>query len=193
MSDVVSLTDAYDMMLRIGELTGKAPEAAGLVQEIKEQFALHFPPLAPGLKPATFNFQPSTFNFQLSTFTFNLQLSTLHPLRVAYFIWRKPYMAAGSGTFIHEMLQVAGLDNVFGDRPRYPEISPDELAAARPEVILLSSEPYPFREKHFGAFREVCPAARVHLVDGEMFSWYGSRLLKSPHYMSELRKNLHPV
>lgn len=116
---------------------------------------------------------------------------TVH--RVAYFIWRKPFMAAGRDTFIDEMLRVAGFQNIFSHKNRYPEISLDELAAAQPEIILLSSEPYPFSEKHFAPFREVCPQARIQLVDGEMFSWYGSRLLHSAAYFRKLRETLNLV
>ncbi len=117
--------------------------------------------------------------------------STLCP--VAYFIWRKPFMVAGKDTFIDEMLRVAGFQNVFSHKNRYPEISLDELAVAQPGVILLSSEPYPFSEKHFEPFREVCPHARIQLVDGEMFSWYGSRLVHSTAYFRKLRKTLNLV
>jgi len=108
--------------------------------------------------------------------------------RVAYFIWRKPYMVAASGTFIHEMLGRAGFENVFAEKERYPEISLDELAAAQPDAILLSSEPYPFAEKHFAAFREVGPNVDIRVVDGEMFSWYGSRLLKAVDYFRDFRE-----
>lgn len=108
----------------------------------------------------------------------------------AYFIWRKPYMVAGSDTFIDEMLRVAGFHNVFSYKNRYPEITFEELAEAKPEVILPSSEPYPFAEKHFEPLREVCPNARIQLVDGEMFSWYGSRLLHSAAYFQKLRETL---
>ena len=111
--------------------------------------------------------------------------------RVAYFIWRKPWMAAGGDTFIDEMLRMAGFQNVFSHKSRYPEISLAELAETKPEVILLSSEPYPFAEKHFEQFREVCPNAQIELVDGEMFSWYGSRLLHSAAYFQKLRKILN--
>lgn len=111
-------------------------------------------------------------------------------LKTAYFIWRKPYMVAGGDTFIQTMLEKAGFDNVFAGRSRYPEIQPDELAAAQPEVLLLSSEPYPFSEKHFGAFREICPDARILCVDGEMFSWYGSRMLHAAAYFAELHKKI---
>jgi ABC-type Fe3+-hydroxamate transport system substrate-binding protein len=110
------------------------------------------------------------------------------PLRsAAYLIWRKPYMASGGDTFIHAMLRRAGFTNVFGDQDRYPEVSPEALAAADPEVILLSSEPYPFGEKHLAELSAICPKAEIRLVDGEMFSWYGSRLLKAARYFRKLR------
>ena len=106
--------------------------------------------------------------------------------KTAYFIWRKPFMVAGGDTFIHQMLQKAGFDNVFGSLSRYPEISLEQLVAAQPERILLSSEPYPFVEKHLAELQEICPNAQIQLVDGELFSWYGSRLLKSPAYFASL-------
>ena len=109
------------------------------------------------------------------------------PRTVAYFIWRRPYMVAGHGTFVNDMLLRLGLVNVFDERDaRYPEISAQDLAEAGPEVILLSSEPYPFQQEHIEEFKEICPDARVVLVDGEYFSWYGSRLLKTPAYFAGL-------
>ncbi|MFM8490116.1 MAG: helical backbone metal receptor [Bacteroidota bacterium] len=75
-------------------------------------------------------------------------LPAFRRLSAAYLIWREPFMAAGSGTFIHSMMDKAGLDNVFGTISRYPEITSETLAEANPEIVLLSSEPYPFREKH---------------------------------------------
>lgn len=109
------------------------------------------------------------------------------PRTVAYFIWREPYMVAGHGTFINDMLKRMGLENVFdeGDA-RYPTITDQELAEADPEVILLSSEPYPFREKHILELNMICPGTPVHIVDGELFSWYGSRLERSPVYFNGL-------
>jgi len=95
-------------------------------------------------------------------------------------------MVAAGGTFIHEIMRVAGFDNVFADLERYPEITLDMLAAAQPDCILLSSEPYPFAEKHIKAFQEACPATRIRIVDGEMFSWYGSRLRYAPDYFNSL-------
>ena len=94
-------------------------------------------------------------------------------------------MVAGHGTFVNDMLKRCGLVNVFdeGDA-RYPEISGQEVAEADPDIILLSSEPYPFLEKHIAQFNMICPGTPVYLVDGEMFSWYGSRLLQAPAYFN---------
>jgi ABC-type Fe3+-hydroxamate transport system substrate-binding protein len=111
------------------------------------------------------------------------------PLRAAYFIWRKPYMVAGKGTFIDDMLEHCGFTNVF-EQTRYPEITVEDLVNARPEVILLSSEPYPFRHKHADELAQILPNTPIELVDGELFSWYGSRLLYSPQYFITLRDNL---
>lgn len=110
------------------------------------------------------------------------------PLTVAYFIWREPYMVAGQGTFVNDMLRRLGLTNVFdeGDA-RYPQITAQELAEADPDLILLASEPYPFTEEHIADFNMICPGTPVRLVDGEYFSWYGSRLLTAPAYFAGLR------
>ncbi|OGX91246.1 cobalamin-binding protein [Hymenobacter coccineus] len=108
------------------------------------------------------------------------------PEPVAYLIWRKPYMAAATGTFINDLLARAGFANVFGALGRYPEIAPEQLARAAPQRILLSSEPYPFKEKHIAELQQICPLARIQLVDGELFSWYGSRLLHAADYLNQL-------
>lgn len=115
-------------------------------------------------------------------------LSTAIP--TAYFIWRDPWMIAGGDTFINEMLRACGLRNVFEDIPRYPAITLPQLAASGCKLVLLSSEPYPFREKHIGEIREYLPDAEVLLVDGEMFSWYGSRLLQAPRYFAGMMEGL---
>jgi ABC-type Fe3+-hydroxamate transport system substrate-binding protein len=112
------------------------------------------------------------------------------PLRAAYFIWRDPFMLAGHDTFVNDMIQRCGLINVSDGDARYPEIAPQELAALDPDVLLLSSEPYPFQEKHLAELNMICPGTPVRLVDGEMFSWYGSRLLKAPAYMNGLLEGL---
>lgn len=107
-----------------------------------------------------------------------------------YFIWRKPYMVAGGGTFIHDMMEQAGFHNIYKNENRYPEISLEELAKHAPEVILLASEPFPFKEKHVAEFRLACPDADIQLVDGEIFSWYGSRLLLAASYFTTLQKSV---
>ncbi len=109
------------------------------------------------------------------------------PRSAAYLIWRDPLMVAGGDTFINDMLHRAGFSNAFALRKeRYVEITPAELAAADPDMILLSSEPYPFAEKHIIHFNMICPGTPVRLVDGEPFSWFGSRLLHTPAYVAGL-------
>jgi hypothetical protein len=93
-------------------------------------------------------------------------------------------MVAANQTFIHEILTAFGLENVFADRIRYPEIAPEELKTRAPAMIFLSSEPYPFTEKHLEEFRVICPDADIRLVNGEMFSWYGSRLRYAVEYFN---------
>lgn len=107
--------------------------------------------------------------------------------KALYLIWKNPYMAAGQGTFINEMLQAAGFQNIL-TAERYPSLTEAEITALQPEYILLSSEPFPFKEKHIEELRMQCPNSEVHLVDGELFSWYGSRLLKSAAYFNTLLK-----
>ena len=123
--------------------------------------------------------------------------SPLAPLRetksTAYFIWQNPLMVAGNKTFINDMLQRCGFKNCFQNlNGHYPEISVGQLQQANPELILLSSEPFPFQEKHVEAFRKICPQAKIMLVDGELFSWYGSRLLHAPSYFQKLAASLQP-
>ncbi len=169
MSDILTFEDACDMVSRVGELTGRAAAAVDLTAEIRKRFDR----LAQKQSAGAASSRPGTG-------------PTNAPVRAAYFIWRKPYMVAAADTFIHDMLGRAGFQNAFAHLTRYPEVSLDDLAAARPDVLLLSSEPYPFAEKHFGPFREACPEARIAVVDGEMFSWYGSRLLDAAEYFEEI-------
>lgn len=108
----------------------------------------------------------------------------------AYFIWKSPWMTVGRDTFIHEIMALAGFENVFGNQSRYPEFSLAELAEKQPELIFLSSEPYPFKAKHQKELAKIFPNARIILVDGEMFSWYGSRLKQTVAYLMQLREGL---
>lgn len=111
-------------------------------------------------------------------------------LRAAYFIWRDPFMVVGHKTFAHEMLHHCGFVNVFGHLPRYPEVTADRIRRSKPDVLLLASEPYPFGKRHLEEMRERFPDIPSVLVDGQMFTWYGSRLTKSPSYFKALRERL---
>jgi len=104
--------------------------------------------------------------------------------RVLYLIWKNPYLAAAGDTFIDDMLQRCGWQNFLRGETRYPEWNPEGSEA--PDLILLSSEPYPFRDKHRLELQILFPQARIELVDGEMFSWYGSRLQHAPAYFRSL-------
>jgi ABC-type Fe3+-hydroxamate transport system substrate-binding protein len=110
-------------------------------------------------------------------------------LRVCYLIWRKPYMTIGRDTFINDMLERCGFENVFADCKRYPEISISQLSTVNCKLILLSSEPYPFKQKHIYELQPYLPHTKIILVDGEMFSWYGSRLQFAPAYFLKLIMN----
>lgn len=110
--------------------------------------------------------------------------------KTGYLIWKDPYMTVGGDTFIHSMLEAAGFENIFSEQKRYPAISIDELKNSGCELLLLSSEPYPFKQKHIDELQQYLPSTKIMLADGEMFSWYGSRLIKAPSYFTELRNKL---
>lgn len=158
MSDILNLEEALEMIDSIGQLVGKESKAEILIEKIILQFN------------------------QLQK---DISVKKEKP-KTAYFIWKNPMMVAASQTFINEMLQIAGFENIFGHLNRYPQITEEELAAARPEVILLSSEPFPFKAKHVKEIKEICPNAVIQLVDGELFSWYGNRLLLATDYFKKL-------
>jgi ABC-type Fe3+-hydroxamate transport system substrate-binding protein len=158
-TDVASLENAYQMITDIGQLTGKDNEASKLVSSIRNGFD---------------NLSP---------------MKT--PVPAAYFIWKDPYMVAGGDTFISDMMKRCGFQNFFSNKNRYPEVPIDHLidqthGINKIEVILLSSEPYPFNKKHLAEFQKLLPEVKILLVDGEMFSWYGSRLLEAPAYFKKL-------
>ena len=117
-------------------------------------------------------------------------LPDVPPLRALYLIWRDPWMSVGGDTFIADVMARAGLVSVTREQTRYPSLTDDELASLAPEVVLLSSEPYPFADKHIGEIQSLVPGAQVALVDGEAFSWYGSRLRITPGALRDLRHRL---
>jgi ABC-type Fe3+-hydroxamate transport system substrate-binding protein len=159
-SDIATLEHAYEMIIQVAAMTGKERPALQLLSRIKSRFK-DLPVIS-------------------SKFT----------LKTCYLIWQSPYMAAGGGTFIDAMLHIAGFDNVFKHRARYPEVTVKEIETAGCQLLLLSSEPFPFRQKHKDEIQKELPGIRIELVDGEMFSWYGSRLAGVPGYFLKLREKV---
>ncbi|WPO83788.1 helical backbone metal receptor [Chryseobacterium sp. JJR-5R] len=138
------------------------------------------------------------FNKEDEARLFNLKINeVLNPskinikIKAAYLIWKNPYMTIGSDTFIHEILSEIGFENVFEDRTRYPEIRTEDLAKA--DLIMLSSEPFPFKEKHIEELKEFYPDKKIMIVDGEAFSWYGTHLAKCGTYFRELIAEVEPA
>ena len=115
-------------------------------------------------------------------------------LKVAYFIWREPWMVAANNTFINHLLQLNKYDNIYDNLERYPEV---ELKKIRlegdPEIVFLSSEPYPFKDEHAFEIGRKTHHAKTVFVDGEYFSWYGSRLIKAFDYFIKLRHRLGSI
>ena len=100
-------------------------------------------------------------------------------------------MTIGGDTFIHDMLDRCGLQNIFANEKRYPIITADEMKSRNCQLVLLSSEPYPFKQQHINELKAQLPDTNIILVDGEMFSWYGSRLLYAVEYFKELITKLN--
>jgi ABC-type Fe3+-hydroxamate transport system substrate-binding protein len=111
-------------------------------------------------------------------------------LQTCYLIWKDPYMTIGGDTFINDMLSHAGFENLFQYQTRYPEVTIGELQTLNCQLLLLSSEPFPFKQKHVDELQPLLPNSKIILVDGEMFSWYGSRLLKAPAYFQQLQNQV---
>ncbi len=162
-SDIQNMEDALGMIQGIGNITGKNIAATGLVNTIKNDF---------------------------DELSLQIRSSNNKKIRTVYLIWKDPYMAAGGDTFIHCLLQLCGFENIFIDTLRYPEITIEELKAKNAELVLLSSEPYPFQQKQVDELQTTLPNARIVLVDGEIFSWYGSRMQFASAYISRLLKQL---
>ncbi len=119
-----------------------------------------------------------------------LQTST-RQLKTCYLIWKEPYMTVGGDTFINDILSKAGLKNIFEDNKRYPEITIADLQVAHCQLLLLSSEPYPFKQQHIDELQQQLPGTVILLADGEMFSWYGSRMLLIPQYLNTLLSDIN--
>ena len=108
-------------------------------------------------------------------------------VRFVYLIWQQPWMAVAPGTYIDDLLTLAGGANVVSARePRYPEVDVALLAAA--DRVLLSSEPFPFAARHLQAASAATGLLpdRFQLVDGELLSWHGTRTLAGLDYAARL-------
>ncbi len=113
------------------------------------------------------------------------------PLKTLYFIWKNPFMLAGNSTYIGNMVEFNGLQNIAPKtEDRYPQIAFDKLKELDPELILLTSEPYSFKSLEAHEIAQVFPNALVKIVDGEMFTWYGSRMVLAMKYFSSLQKGI---
>lgn len=160
-TDVSNLEEALQMIETIGALTGKSSNAGALKNGIENGFN------------------------QLSF------LTNSQKRRVCYLIWKDPYLTVGGDTFIHNMLQQAHFENMFSGEKRYPEVAIEELQKRNCELLLLSTEPYPFTQKHIAFLQPQLPNTKIITVDGELFSWYGSRLQWAPAYFKALHERLN--
>ena len=160
MSDIYNLSDALEMIKNVGDIVGKKNEALQIAQQAQT-------------------------NFKLLT----KEISVNSKKKALYFIWKDPFMLAGKNTFIDEMLTYCNLENEI-NLSRYPKLDLEELDLFNPDIVLLSTEPYPFKENHIKEFNTIWPKAIIKLVDGEMFSWYGSRLVKAVNYLFHLQNEL---
>lgn len=122
------------------------------------------------------------FNQKINSIFKDIKVS--QPKKVAYLIWKNPYMTIGSDTFIHEVLEKIGFESIFKNQKRYPEISVEDLKKA--DLIFLSSEPYPFQKKHIEELQKELPNKEIVLVDGEVFSWFGTHMMKVGEYLKDL-------
>lgn len=165
LTDVKNIEENYKMITKVGKLTNTEIKANEIITTTKLNF---------------YNLTDSILKFS------NFQINTL------YLIWRKPYMTIGKDTFIHSMLEQLGLKNMFAHQTRYPIIQNLQTSYfSKCQLVLLSSEPYLFTQKHIAEIQEQLPNAKIILVDGEYFSWYGSKIMHAPAYFNTLIKTIH--
>lgn len=158
-SDIKSIDDAVELILQFGEIFNVRDNSEDLVEKFQKDLQ-QFREIP---KPAR---------------------------TVIYFIWRQPWMAAGKETFINTLLEINNWKNIVRDyEGRYPEIDIKDLDVLNPDLVLLSSEPFPFKEKHRKEIQAEYKG-EIELVDGEYFSWYGSRLVPALKYFQNLQTKL---
>lgn len=159
LTDVSNFEEALKMIEEIGSITSTREKASNLINTINTNFA--------ELR------KPST-------------TQQLKSIPCAYLIWQDPYMTIGGDTYISDLLKKIGFVNIFAKDARYPSITLSDIEQSNCKVIFLSSEPYPFKQMHIDYLQKYFPNKLIMLVDGEMFSWYGSRLIEAPAYFKSL-------
>lgn len=161
-ADIVTIKDSLDMIAEMGKIFSVRTRAQQLIDKIA---------------------------FELSDF--ERFMKERDALKAAYFVWKGPHMAAGGDTFINEMLKLNKFINIYESRGRYPEVIIQKLRIqGDPDVVFLSSEPYPFKEEDAFEIGRFTHHAKTVFVDGEMFSWHGSRLLKAIPYFKQMHERL---
>lgn len=164
-SDIYTLDDSLELIQQYGEIFACRTQAKTIIDK---------------------------FNFLLADFKTFIADAT--PKKVAYFIWRNPWMVAGGNNIINHILELNKFENIYKNKPRYPEVEIKKIRLeGDPDIVMLSSEPYPFKEEHAFELGRHTHHAKTVFVDGEMFSWYGTRLLKAFAYFKTLHKRLATV
>ncbi len=162
-TNIIALEDNLEMISSFGKLFNKRVEAQKIIDKIN-------------------------FSYQ----DFKNFIKDKPKLKVAYFIWANPYMVAGNNNFINSLLELNNFENIYINREeRYPEVIIQKIRIqGDPDVVFLSSEPFPFKDEHAFELGRCTHHAKTIFVDGEMFSWYGSRIVKALEYFKKLHQKL---
>ena len=162
-SEIANYDQAIFAIDDIGLMTNRADAATTLIEEIEVAF----------------------------TYLKQSKIDTEQQKKICYLIWQNPYMSVGNDTYIHDMLSRCGFENICSDQTRYPVLTLEEIMKSKPDYVFLSSEPFPFKQKHIDELQLELPASKIILVDGEYFSWYGSRMVGAARYFRELIEELN--
>jgi len=160
MSDIYTIENSLEMINAIGEMLDIRKKSEVLVEEISEKLS-------------------------------SIKAQSYSPQSFCYVIWKDPIMAVGKNSFINSMLELVGFTNILTPpSERYPVLNREEILGLKPDVVLLSSEPFPFTSSHIDEFESLFPDSTVKLVDGESCSWYGSYMLNGLNYLQNFRQPL---
>ncbi|MEZ4802308.1 MAG: helical backbone metal receptor [Gelidibacter sp.] len=160
-SDIYTIDDCLELITMYGEMFSKEEKASQIIDHIKMKYE-----------------------------DFKNFIKARPILKTAYFIWQNPWMVAAKNTFINELLKLNNFENYYGELERYPEVILKINKKETADLVLLSSEPFPFKEKHKEELRQYFPHSKIVVVDGEAFSWYGTRLIEAFDYFKSLHQNL---